>query len=238
MNEMRDRKPIQSRRTGTMAGLLAAVGFTIAGTGSAIAHPHVFIESRTEVVINKDHQITGLRHKWVFDEQYTSFALVGLDMNKDGKYSTEELAPLAKENIESLHEFGFFTYPTKAEKAIELKQPENYKLTYKGKVLTLVFTLPLKQPVSVLGNPVKLSIYDPEFYIAFLEPENKSPVYMAASAPKNCLHEKRKASFDQTGLVESRLGQPMDLTNEENKGFGAMFAPHFLISCLAEPKKQ
>ncbi len=198
------------------------------------AHPHVFIESRTEVMVNAKHQITGFRHHWVFDKQYTAFALVGMDVNKDGKYSKEELAPLAKENIESLHEYGFFTYPEQNKKDLALNQPIDDQLTYKNDILVLEFTLPLKTPVSILGNPIKLGIYDPEFFIAFLEPKKKSPVVLAAKSPKNCMTEKRKASMDQNGLVESRLGQAMDLTNEENKGAGSLFAPSFVISCLAQ----
>lgn len=214
---------------------LMAISFNASITaGPAQAHPHVFIESRTEVIINSKHQITGFRHHWVFDKQYTSFALVGMDVNKDGKYSKEELAPLAKENIESLHEYGFFTYPRQNKKDLPLNEPIDAQLSYENDILVLNFTLPLKEPVSILANPVKLGVYDPEFFIAFLEPKDKSPVVMAAGAPKNCMSEKKNASMDQTGVVESRLGAPMDLSNEENKGAGALFAPSFDISCLAQ----
>ena len=208
---------------------LCWIGFT----GKVKAHPHVFIESETEVLLNKKHQITGFRHKWIFDSQYTAFALVGMDVDKDGKYSARELEPLAKENIESLHEYDFFTHGTHKGKAIKLENPIDYKLTYTNNVLALEFTLPAKDPVSILGNPLKLAIYDPEFFIAFLEPKKQKQMRLASTAPKNCMFEKRKATMDQTGLVESRLGQPMDLSNDENIGAGAFFAPSFHISCLA-----
>lgn len=220
-----------------MQKLLSATAMIIIGlttlTSSLKAHPHVFIESETTVLLNKNHEITGVRHKWKFDSQYTAFALVGLDQNKDGKYSQSELAPLAKENIESLHEYSFFTFGTQNGKDIDLENPVDYKLTYTENVLYLEFTLPTKTPVKILGNPLKLGIYDPEFFIAFLEPKTQKPVRLAKTAPKNCMFEKKRASMDQSNLVESRLGQPMDLTNEENKGAGSLFAPSFLISCLA-----
>lgn len=200
----------------------------------AKAHPHVFIESETLVMLDNKQRVTGFHHRWVFDNQYTSFALVGMDVNKDGKYSEAELAPLAKENIESLHEYGFFTFPTQSGKPVKLQQPIESKLTYENNILVLEFTLPVEKPVSILGNPVKLGVYDPEFFIAFLEPKKKKPVFLAKGAPKSCMTEKRKASMDQTGLVESRLGQPMDLTNDENIGAGSLFAPTFVISCLAQ----
>lgn len=201
--------------------------------GKATAHPHVFIESETEILMNEKHEVTGFRHHWKFDQNYATFALIGMDVDKDGKYSELELAPLAKENIESLHEYGFFTYGSQQGKAFKLKQPENAKLTYENNIMILQFTLPLETPLKVLGSPVKFSVYDPEFFIAFLEPENKGPVKLSANAPKQCMYEKQNAGMDQTALVESRLGQAPDPTNEENKGAGSLFAPSFIVSCLA-----
>jgi len=215
------------------AALIALLGFVGQST-CATAHPHVFIESETQVLLNDKHQITGFHHKWIFDKQYTAFALVGMDVNQDGKYSKEELEPLAKENIESLHEYEFFTFASQNKKQIKLKQPIDAKLTYHNDVLALEFTLPLVTPTEILGNPVRLAIYDPEFFIAFLEPKKQKPVRLASNAPKNCMFEQRRPSMDQSGMVESRLGQPMDLTDETNKGAGAMFAPSFHISCLAK----
>ena len=66
----------------------------------AAAHPHVWATVRTEIVFGPDHRITGIRHAWTFDEFYTAMAVEGLDTNKDGVFSKEELAPLAKINVE------------------------------------------------------------------------------------------------------------------------------------------
>ena len=57
--------------------------------------------------------ITGIDQVWFFDEFYTAMAVEGLDTNKDGKYSREELHELAKTNMEGLKEFGYFTFPTR-----------------------------------------------------------------------------------------------------------------------------
>src|SRR5206468_11484597 len=42
---------------------------------------------------------------------YAQMALDGLDTDGDGIYSQDELAPLTKENIESLKDYNYFTYP-------------------------------------------------------------------------------------------------------------------------------
>src|SRR5579864_2884380 len=72
------------------------------------AHPHVWVTVETEIEFGPKKEITGFKHKWTFDEFYSEFAVQGLDTNGDGKYSEEELKPLAKTNVEALKEFEYF----------------------------------------------------------------------------------------------------------------------------------
>jgi ABC-type uncharacterized transport system substrate-binding protein len=48
---------------------------------------------RSEILLNPDRQIVGIRHAWTFDEFYSAMAVQGLDTNGDGVYSAEELKP-------------------------------------------------------------------------------------------------------------------------------------------------
>ena len=65
---------------------------------------------RSEIVLSPNHQITAIRQAWTFDEFYTAMAVEGLDTNKDGVYSREELQPLTKVNIDALKDFDYFTF--------------------------------------------------------------------------------------------------------------------------------
>src|SRR5262245_57858253 len=89
---------------------ILATGLAAAVALCARAHTQVWIRYETTVHYDKD-VFVGLRHKWTFDEFYTAMAMEGLDKNGDGKYDREELAELAKVNIEGLKEFAYFTYP-------------------------------------------------------------------------------------------------------------------------------
>ena len=73
---------------------LAAAG-SLGLAPPADAHPHVWATVRSEILLGPNHQIIGIRHAWTFDEFYTAMAVEGLDTNKDGIYSKEELQPLA-----------------------------------------------------------------------------------------------------------------------------------------------
>ena len=86
---------------------------------------------RSEILLDPNHQITGIRHAWTFDEFYSAMAVQGLDTNGDGVFSAEELKPLAEVNVKSLKDFDYFTFVHVGDgDNLPLKPPENYSLGY------------------------------------------------------------------------------------------------------------
>ena len=101
---------------------------------------------RSEIILDANRQITGVRHAWTFDEFYSAMAVQGLDTNGDGVFSAEELKPLAEVNINSLKEFDYFTFVHIGDADnLPLKPPENYSLDYDKSLLTLHFTLAARE---------------------------------------------------------------------------------------------
>lgn len=161
----------------------------IAGMGlskTADAHPHVWVSVKTEILYTDDGKISGFGYQWTFDEFYSSFATQGLDKNGDGKFDKAELEELAKVNVTSLSEFDYFTFPKKGEVALERGEPKDYWLEHKDGVLTLHFTLPLKENYDVESAPLSLAVYDPTYYIAF-DFAKETPVVQSKNAPANCV---------------------------------------------------
>ena len=89
----------------------------------AQAHPHVWVTMQTELVYAPDGSITGIRHAWSFDDMFSTFAIQGLESKEKGKFTREELAPLAKVNVDSLKEFDYFTYATADGTKVALTDP-------------------------------------------------------------------------------------------------------------------
>ncbi|HLC08521.1 MAG TPA: DUF1007 family protein [Methyloceanibacter sp.] len=212
------------------ASLIALVGGGFAGPASA--HPHVWATVRSEVIFGPDHQITGVRHAWTFDEFYTAMALQGLDTDGDGTYSPEELKPLVEVNVESLKEFDYFTYVHLAgddDNLLKLKAPENSSLDYDGKLLTLHFTLPLETPVDPHAKPVDIDVYDPSFFVAFGFATEK-PVQVSGTETKDCIAEVKKpdteSAEDAKALTESFFSQL-----GPNSNFGSQFAQTVVVKC-------
>ena len=211
--------------------LLALAG--VAGIApAALAHPHVWATVRSEIVFSPGHQITGIRHSWTFDEFYTAMAVEGLDTNKDGIYSKEELKPLAQVNVESLKDFDYFTFvhfEGEDEKPLKLKPPVDYWVDYDKSVLTLHFTLPLEKPVDTHGKPVQVDVYDPSFFVAFGFATEK-PIALGGADSKGCIADvqlpDQETAANAKALTESFFSQL-----GPNSNFGSQFAQTVTVSC-------
>jgi len=140
------------------AALIALMSLAFAAP--VLAHPHVWVTMHTELVYAPDGSVTGVRHAWAFDDMFSAFATQGMESKTKGQFTRDELAPLAKVNVESLKEYDYFTYVTADGQKAELTDPApGYWLDYNNQILTLHFTLPFKTPVK--AKLLKIEVYDP-----------------------------------------------------------------------------
>jgi ABC-type uncharacterized transport system substrate-binding protein len=150
----------------------------------AFAHPHVFVDAKADVVFDTAGKVTAIRQVWRFDDGYSAFASQGLDANGDGTFSVEELQPLADLNVESLKEFGYFTFLAAGDRDVDFAAPTEYWIQSDGGLLTLYFTLPTTSPVEIRSLPAQLEVYDPTFFVSFVFVED-NPVTLV-NAPAGC----------------------------------------------------
>lgn len=174
-----------SRRFGKRSGVLlggAMMLATVAVAGPARAHPHVYVDSHSELLFDAAGKLVAIRHDWIFDEGFSSFAVQGLDTDDDGKFSREELQSLAKINVESLLEYGYFTFPRVDGRRVGFKLPTDYHLSFAKGELTLHFTLPLREAVDPRDRKVEVDIYDPGYFVDFELNKDKAVTLAAGTA--------------------------------------------------------
>lgn len=203
--------------------LLLACGIALGATPAA-AHPHVWISAKSEVMYAPDGAVTGVRHAWTFDDMFSTYALQGIATKTKGVYSREDLAPLAQTNVESLKEFGFFTFAKAEGRKLKFVEPVDYFLEYKDSALTLHFVLPLKAPVT--SKQLALEVFDPSYFIDF-KFEDKDPIKLVG-APAACQIQFQRPN-DETANAQRLTEQ--NFLNGDNSNYGAMFANKILVNC-------
>jgi len=204
-----------------MALLALAGGLSLAAL-PAQAHPHVWITATSELVYAPDGSITGVRHAWTFDDMFTTYALQGIETKTKGVYTREQLGPLAKDNVENLKEFGFFTFAKADGKKQKFEEPTDYFLEYKDSALTLHFMLPLKAPAK--PKQLALDIYDPSFFIDF-KFEDKDPVKLVG-APASC-----EMKFQRPGDADVKKLTEEMIASGDQSNYGAIYANKIVVNC-------
>jgi len=207
-----------------LIGLLMLAGVFVLGETAAQAHPHVWITASSELIYAPDGSISGVRHAWTFDDMFSTYALQGIETKTKGVYSREELGSLAQTNVESLKEFGFFTFAKADGKKEKFLEPVDYFLEYKDAALTLHFTLPLKTPVK--PKQLALEVFDPSYFIDFTFAD-KDPVSLSG-APAGCQMQFQRPN-DGTANAQ-KLGEQTFLSGD-NSNYGAMFANKITVQC-------
>jgi ABC-type nickel/cobalt efflux system permease component RcnA/ABC-type uncharacterized transport system substrate-binding protein len=152
-----------------------------------LAHPHVWIDARGEIVI-VDGAISSMRHHWTFDPYFSAWAIQGLDADGDGQLSTDELQPLAEENIVGLDFYNYYTFAGSWDDPLAISAAQNPSMNYDGERLTLSFTVRFAEARPV-GRSFDIEVGDPEYYAAFTFPGGDA--IALNGAPADCYAEAR-----------------------------------------------
>ncbi|MFH6781796.1 MULTISPECIES: DUF1007 family protein [Methylobacterium] len=159
--------------------VLAAVAMLCGGAGAALAHPHVWVQARAELVLDARRNLTAIRESWTFDPEYSAFAVLNLDAKRDGVPDPDKLDAMAVERLEAMAETAYFTTAKLNGRPLALKAGPAPKARFSQGRLTLDFTLVPQGPAGPVRNLV-LSFDDPDFYVAFGLPPGE-PVTLSGS---------------------------------------------------------
>ena len=207
---------------------LASVAFG----APALAHPHAWIETRSDVVFDDKGLIAAINIEWDFDAGYSEMAVEGLDVNADGFHSAGELRPLARENLVALKDYDYFVKARAGKENVKYSDVTEYGLIYSNGTLKMHFTVPLAKPIDPFTAGFVYRIYDPSFYIA-IDFAETTPLALLGNAPAACGIElgtaPTGAEIETTRNMLAEQGK--DWQPPEEDDFGSMFARPVAVIC-------
>ncbi|TMJ03257.1 MAG: DUF1007 family protein [Alphaproteobacteria bacterium] len=203
----------------------ALAALALLAAGKAQAHPHVWVTMKSELIFSDDGRATGIRHAWTFDDMFSTFATQGLESKEKGRFTREELAPLAQVNVESLRDFDYFSVARANGKKADLGAPVDYWLEFKDGLLTLHFTLPFKTPAK--AQTLDVEVYDASYFVDFALAE-KEPVTLVG-APQAC--KLAVARPGESGAATAKPGEAFFNNLAPGSNFGAQFSNKISVTC-------
>ncbi len=147
----------------------ALAAFALSATGAA-AHPHIFIDTGLEVILDAEGRADAVRVVWVYDDFYSLVMLQdrGLDADGDGKLTREEEAKLSGFDMEWDADFNGDLYLLdKGTEPVALGRPHNWSARVEGGRIVSVHVRDIVTPFAVTDAPLVLQVYDPTYYVAY-----------------------------------------------------------------------
>lgn len=194
------------------------------GAGPVAAHPHAWIDLRSTVMLNEKGHVIGLQQEWLFDDFYTA---VATEATGSASEKGTDWTALAKENLESLQAFDYFTQALADGKKVALSKVTEYSSEVRGGRLWMRFLVPFAKPIDPAAQTFSYSVFDPTYYIEILHMKGDVVAFQGAGGNRCSGHiVKPKPS---TELV--LLAQALDKNAKSDDTLGQMFAEKVNVSC-------
>lgn len=194
-------------------------------SGSAIAHPHGWIDLRSTVILDADGRVIAIEQEWLFDELYSVFATDGWDMESSaGKSALHELA---KGNLENLRAYDYFTEILVDDDRHQPGEVQDFETEIRESRIWMRFVMPLETPVDPKSQPFSYSVYDPTYYIEVLHMQG-DVIAFGGPASGRCVGEitKPEPTFEAVSLAQS-----LAIDDEADDTLGRLFAERVDVTC-------
>lgn len=214
--------------------LLAAapVAAILLSAAPASAHPHVFVDSRMEIVGAADGTLRAVRNIWRFDELFSSSVLVDFDADGDGTLDPDEVAKVAETVRQSIREWDFYTFVTVAGRDVPFAPPPAIRGLWDEGVLTLFFEMAPAEPVDLKPAPVTFTVYDESYFVAFefIDESRFQLLDLPAACTKSLTQPDPDRSAEEWMAQVSML-KPDQTLPADGVNFAQVLAPHLDVRC-------
>jgi ABC-type uncharacterized transport system substrate-binding protein len=204
-----------------------ALAFLTIGQNAALAHPHVFAETKTEV-IGADGKLVALRHVWRFDEFFSSTVLLEFDTDADGALAGAELDAVEGVIKKSTAEFNFFQNVYDNGREVAMSVPGKMNVSFDGPSMLLIFESVPGREIALAGE-LSFGIFDPTFYTS-LEFSNDDDL-AAAGFPASCSMKIVHPDIDEAIAQNQGSLTEQFFAEQAQNDYSRMFATRLEAKC-------
>jgi ABC-type uncharacterized transport system substrate-binding protein len=167
--------------------VLAACGVVPFAGGPAMAHPHIFVDTIAEMVMDKG-RIQSVRVRWTFDPLYSGMLLGAYDADGDGTFNDAEERLVYENSFRQFGQSGYYTLLLSGREPRPWKQATGFAAAVADDRVSFVFTVDLVAPADPAAGEMELAVYDPTNYVYF-GLVGEQPVTFSGQGSERCAYE-------------------------------------------------
>ena len=133
--------------------------------GSAMAHPHVFVDYTVTLLLSAD-AIDGIRFTWTFDDLFSGLVLQEFDTDRNQAFSSDEARRIEQRHLVEFQKVGFHATINVDGKPVAVPAARGFRASVAKGIVTYEFVLPVKAPLATT-TALEIVVDDPVYYIAY-----------------------------------------------------------------------
>jgi len=145
-------------------------------SSEVIAHPHVFIAQRLNIVFD-NQGLAGFGVEWHFDEMFSSMIAMDYDQNQNSSLEPAEVAAVKKKAFSHIAEYDYFIFVKINGQSFKVKWIKDFNAVLKNGRLSYHFFVPCHVKADKLFKQIVIAAYDPSYYAAIFFAQ-KQPAFI------------------------------------------------------------
>jgi ABC-type uncharacterized transport system substrate-binding protein len=138
----------------------------------AVAHPHVFIAQRLNIVFD-DKGLAGFRVEWNFDEMFSNMIAVDYDQNHNSTLEPGEVAIVKEKAFSYIAEYDYFVFVKIDGRPFKVRFIKNFNAVLEDGRLSYRFFVPCHVKANKSFKQIIIATYDPSYYTAIFFARNQ-----------------------------------------------------------------
>lgn len=214
-----------TRRWRISAKILLTLAALLAGGRTVAAHPHVWVDLRTSLVLDEEGRLAAVEQEWLFDPIYSAYAVGGVEAEtEEGRAA---LAGLIADSMTNLHDYDYFMRVRADGERVSFAAATDYSADLREGRLVYRFTVPLAEPADPVARDLDVAVFDPTYYIEMVHLEG-DVVTLRGANPAGCGARIVAPTPDMETVV---MAQSLDKNAMPDNTLGAQFAELVVIQC-------
>lgn len=202
---------------------------------SAVAHPHIFIDTGLQLIFDDQDKLAAVRIVWVYDEYFSLVILEdnGLDPDGDGVLTDAELKVIQGFDMDWDPGYPGDLYATLNDQPLALSRPLEFTTTLENGRLISTHLRAFETRIAVGDEPVRVQAYDPEYYTAYTMAFEPLVEGRAGCTAQIFVPDPTEASEEfEAALAELNAEQSLDdLDVSSFSAMGAAYAEEVQLTC-------
>ncbi|MEK9570400.1 MAG: DUF1007 family protein [Paracoccaceae bacterium] len=192
---------------------------------TAEAHPHMWIDLKSEIIIQDQTLVSAIYQEWLFDDFFSASLIEEASQNPKGR--EVGIKAVVEEILDNLEPHDYFTLINVNGKKISSNPIKSFEVDVRENRVWVSFSLPISKEVDIAAQSLAYSVFDPTFYIEMLHFEGET-VSFTGDVPTSCSTKIKQPNPSTEAVLLSRSP---DLDKVPNQSIGRLFAETVVVNC-------